>query len=125
MRLPLTLALMLGVAACGTPRQQCDATATRDLSVVNDLIAEAEANISRGYAIESGSTTRPMLTFCATANSAATFCTTNQTVATARPVAIDLAAERAKLVGLQQKRTELNAAAAASLAQCQALYPAG
>lgn len=46
------LALVTALAACGTPQERCIASATRDLQVVNDLIAETEGNIARGYGYE-------------------------------------------------------------------------
>ena len=52
MRPALMILPFLALAACATPREQCIGQATRDLRVLNSLIAETQGNLARGYAIE-------------------------------------------------------------------------
>ncbi len=124
---PLAFALL---AACGTPQEQCINRNTRDLRVVDRLIAETEGNLDRGYALETvtryedywatcqdrvvvdGQTvTRPRL------------CLKERSYTEQRPKAIDLADEARKLEGLQAKRTDLARQAKAVIAQCKVEYP--
>ena len=56
---PLILPVLLILFACGTPQEQCIAGSTRDARVVNDLIRETEANLARGYALETGIEMKP------------------------------------------------------------------
>lgn len=122
------LLILLPLAACATPRQQCEITATEDLRVVSALIVEAEQNIARGYALETEVVETPRLVFCygGTAYNrrvGASFC--NQTVLDRRekPVAIDLKAEQTKLNDLRAKQALLKKQAAEALARCRAQYP--
>lgn len=122
------LLILLPLAACATPRQQCETAATEDLRVVSALIVEAEQNIARGYALETELVETPRLVFCyggTTHNRrvGASFC--NRTVLDRRekPVAIDLKAEQAKLNDLRAKQALLKRQAAEALARCQAQYP--
>ena len=48
----LTFPVLVLLAACGTPQEQCIRYNTRDLRTVDRLIAETEGNLDRGYAIE-------------------------------------------------------------------------
>ena len=126
MRPILLLTLIATLAACGTPRQMCEATATKDLRVVNKLVADTELNIARGYGIVQVPSVRTGLQLCAGGGDEPfLFCSTQDVTMQNKPVALDLNAERAKLASLRQKQAELNAFAAARLGQCQAQYPAG
>lgn len=136
-RLALLSALAL-LAACGTPQERCIARETRDLRILDRLIAETRADIARGYAIETytisvsywdtcyrpaanqpppapGTQPRPVLDPYP--------CLESRDVTRTRPKAIDLDAERAKLASMERKRADLARAAEASIAQCRALYP--
>lgn len=128
----LFLLLLLPLAACATPREQCDRAATEDLRVIDTLIAETEQNIARGYAIEEEVHTQPRLSFCYGARSGhrrsgvgVAWCNDTRTVVKEKPVAIDLRAERAKLASLKAKRAETARRAAKALAACGAQYPEG
>ncbi|MGB8815084.1 MAG: hypothetical protein WCC57_18035, partial [Paracoccaceae bacterium] len=44
--------VFLALTACGTPQEQCINRNTRDIRVIDRLIAETETNLSRGYALE-------------------------------------------------------------------------
>ncbi|MGB8624448.1 MAG: hypothetical protein WCD16_16690 [Paracoccaceae bacterium] len=128
-RLALCLPLAL-LTACATPRQQCERAATEDLNVVSALIVETQQNIARGYAVEKEVRTRPQLRFCYgdrfhRNNVGFAFCNEVEPYVVERPVAIDLAAEKAKLNSLRAKREELLIRSQAELADCAARYPAG
>ena len=122
-------ASLLILSACGTPQEQCIGAATRDTRVVDRLIIETQGNPARGYGYETVTVYVPEWQDC-TPNPTATkpepkprMCLEQVPQATRRAVALDLAAERAKLTGLQQKRAQQAKAAAGAVAQCKAQYP--
>lgn len=130
--LPLCLALV----ACGTPQEQCIARETRDLRVVNRLIAETEGNLKRGYAFEEVVISRPVWRYCAPPPmplpvdgspapepAKPRLCLDDDEEIVTRPKAIDLGAEQSKLSGLKAKRQQLSAAADRSIAACRRAYP--
>lgn len=123
------LPLALGLAACGTPQEQCINAATRDQRVLERLIAETERNLARGYAVEQVTLTRPVTVDCTprptkqTPRPAPRLCLSEQSYTSTRPRAIDLNAERAKLASMVQKRRELARQAEGAVAQCRAAYP--
>ena len=119
-RLVLTFAI-LTLAACATPQQQCEARVTRELRTINDLIDETRANIQRGYALETRTEPRIGLTFCGGNYGHTRFCTGTRFVERKEPVAIDIDAERKKLISLNEKKRELEAIAAERIARCAEL----
>jgi hypothetical protein len=133
-RLPAAL-FCLTLAACGTPQERCIASVTRDLRVVDRLIAEGEANLARGYAYVSQTVYVPSWEMCTapvlvqpTDGSAAVLlpgqmCLDDRPQTIRRAVAIDLDAERRTLDGLRKQRAKLSARAAPLIGQCQATYP--
>lgn len=134
-RLIALIALSL-LAACATPQQRCIAEATQDLRVVDRLIAETEATLARGYALEQERSSRLTWTTCTRRvprhapdgtrlpdEIVSYMCMENVPVTVTRPRAVDLDAERKKLATLKRKRTELARAAVAATAQCRATYP--
>jgi hypothetical protein len=131
------LSLLL-LTACGTPQEQCINSVTRDMRVVDRLIAETEANLARGYANEEVTVYLPQWVTCSRPHHhrppvdvedpeakppMPQLCLENVPQTTRRAVAIDLAAERAKLDGLKAKRKQQAAAAAPAIAQCKADNP--
>lgn len=129
-RLILLLSPLL-LAACATPRENCLASATRELATVDALILETRANLERGYAIEREPYTTSRVDLCIGSSSYAytgfgagwRYCNVPETRYRDKPVAIDPAAEQRKLRELQATRNRLNQEASKSLAQCDALYP--
>ncbi|SMX45025.1 hypothetical protein [Actibacterium lipolyticum] len=124
----LALALLLPLAACATPREQCERTAKHDLNVVSALIVETEQNIARGYALETRVIERPNLTVCwaerpGDGQVGISFCNTSETRTVEEPVAINLDEERAKLKTLKVKFAELKTRTATALAICARQYP--
>ena len=127
---PLFLTGLVALTACGTPQQQCIGAVSRDMRVVDGLIAETEANIARGYAIEQTVQLRKQFVDCGLPEPTAENPTPRQEKClrdvpyeTQRPVAIDLTAEQAKLASLRAKRAAQGAAVTPQIAACQAAYP--
>lgn len=130
-----SLLLLPLLAACATPQQQCISQVTKDLTVVDLLIAETKANLSRGYALEDKTVYTSGWEFCddwgggwnddggyyGRGRSQMCWETYPQTVDS--PVAVDLAGEQRKLDGLRVKRSQLEKSSAAGIAQCRATYP--
>jgi hypothetical protein len=121
-RVLFPLALCAALAACATPRAQCDAGATRDLRIIEGLITETEGNIARGFAIARETDVRPTLEVCV-AGDLVSLCSVNETFVRERPLAIDRSEERRKLTSLRERRAELQGPTRAALAQCAAQFP--
>lgn len=121
------------LAACGTPQERCIARETRDLRILDRLVAETEANIARGYALEEVTVWRDTWTTCLVAQPPGPDgtarppvpqpCERSQAVTETRARAIDLNAERAKLASMQDKRRELARAAERAVAACRTAFP--
>jgi hypothetical protein len=127
--LPLIAILPL-VAACGTPQEQCIARSTRDLRVVEQLIAESERNLARGYAVVETTEWRtdwepcgPLLVDKNGKVLPRRMCLEDVPETVRRPKAIDLNAEAATLAQLKAKRLSLSRAAEPAIAACRRAYP--
>jgi hypothetical protein len=118
---------LLGLAACATPRESCIAAASRDLTVVNQLIAQTERTINRGYGIDKRQEVRSVPRICYDERSDGTvrteICDTTYVRDVSVPVAVDLDAERNKLRQLKQQRSRLERTTEAAVRQCVATYP--
>lgn len=120
---------LLVLAACGTPQEQCISAGTRDLRVVDRLIAESEGNLKRGYGYQEVTVYMPRWLDCtprateANPNPEPQMCLEDVPQTSRKPVALDLAAEASKLKGLRAKRAELAKAAERLAAECRAKYP--
>lgn len=115
------------LAACADPRQACINGATKDLSIVQDLISDTEATIERGYAIQTETRTVLYTDFCigtGISNGHFSFCNRVQPVTSRTPVAVDLGAERRKLRSLKRKEAELKAKSANAIQRCELAHPA-
>lgn len=125
----LLIAPIVLLAACATPRERCIQRETRDLRILDGLIAETRTNIGRGYAVEDYTVTVPDWDLCPTGIDAAgnplpaRMCLEERVETRTRPVAIDLAAETAKLEGMLAKRDQLAREAEASIALCRTQHP--
>ena len=113
------LALLCALAACGTPQEQCINAVTRDMRVVDLLIAEAEGNLQRGYGFEYVTVMEIDYVPCGTQTNPNRVCAVRRPEQERRPVAIDLAAEQVKLTQLRAKRAQQAKAAAPAIAQCR------
>ena len=121
MRRLLPLAFCLLAGACATPAERCEIQATRDLRVVNGLIAESQATLRRGYALREETRSRIGTTICYGGGDdfGYGFCWGNDTYTQFRPVAVNLDEERAKLQTLQEKKEELEVTARAQIEACR------
>jgi hypothetical protein len=127
-------ACCLLLMGCATPQEACIAGATRDLRILDGLIAGTEANLRRGYAIETVAVPDTVWTVCRQrgplrgedvegAGSGPAFCFEDVVRQVDQPRAIDLGAERAKLASMRVKRAELARAAGPAVAACRAQHP--
>lgn len=137
MRRLALLSVLALLAACGTPQERCIARETRDLRILDRLIAETDANIARGYALEEFTTYEDYWATCFRAvpgdppaegqrprpQMEPYPCLKERAVTETRAKAIDLNAERAKLASMKDKRRDLARAADAAVAQCRAQFP--
>jgi hypothetical protein len=135
----LALASLLLLAACATPREACIAAATRDLRVLDRLIAETEGNIARGYALETVERVEQRFVPCddrprvvvnpdgttRVVYDAPGFCWKDVVVAVERPRAIDTAAERRILASTRAERARKAREAERAVAACIAAHPEG
>ncbi|MFZ8941043.1 MAG: hypothetical protein ACO3XL_02370 [Gemmobacter sp.] len=131
------LCALLLLTGCATPYETCVASATRDLRVLDGLIAQSEATLARGYAIDSVQVFEARWQRCLEPPNPATdaegrplpmvetLCLENVPVTQKRPRAVDLEAERRLLGQLRDKRTEASARAEREIARCRTLYPEG
>jgi hypothetical protein len=128
----LVLNLVLAASAgCGTPQERCIAGATRDLRVVDGLIAETQANLDRGYALQEVERTgvrwescrRGPRTNAGEKPRPPELCLEDYSFTVTKPRAINLAEERQTLAELQKKRASQLRAAAPVVASCKATHP--
>ncbi|MCC7322051.1 MAG: hypothetical protein IT542_13865 [Rubellimicrobium sp.] len=128
-----TLALLplLALAACATPRESCINDATRDLRQVNALIQTTQANLARGYGIETRQETRVVPGLCDGESVDSQGNVTHFTYQCERtvvneievPVVIDIAAERRHLDQLVEQQRRLERQSQAQIQACIAAYP--
>lgn len=125
----LLISVAFGLAACGTPQEQCIGQVSRDLRIVDKLVAETELNLRRGYAIAEVEQVHSEFVDCTPdptperPDPKPRQCLEDVTEIVRKPVAIDLNAEAAKLASLKAKRTQLATATSAAIAACQRQYP--
>ena len=122
----IVLSGLLALAACTDPKQACINDATKDLTIVQGLIADTEATLERGYAIHTAARTVLYTDFCigtGVRNGHFSFCNRAQPVTSRKPVAVDLDAERRKLRSLKQKEAELRARSANNIQRCELAHP--
>ena len=135
----IILPALLLFTACGTPQENCISGATRDMRVVDRLIAKTEGNLERGYAYETVTLTRTAWRQCGhdgyggyrgdrggrhgKRDMGPRMCFDDVDYTEQRPVAIDLRAEAAKLASLKAKRAAQANAASPAIKQCRAQYP--
>lgn len=118
------------LAACGTPQERCINGVTRDLRVVDRLIATSEGNLKRGYALEEVRTSRTVWVPCpvpavieGTDPPPPRLCPNVISDTEMRPKAINLKAEAETLESLKEKRKSLARQSAPAIAQCKAEFP--
>ena len=123
------VAVVLTLAACGTPQQQCINSVAGNLHTIDGLILQTQGNLQRGFGYTQVVRTIPQYQDCtprATSsdpNPRGEMCLVDSVQTFQMPVAIDLAAEQKKLDQLIAKRTEIARQVAPAVAACQAQYP--
>lgn len=132
MRPILALCALAAIAGCATPQERCAADATRDIEVLDGLIARDRATLDRGYALDTETRVRSRLQFCQGVVSVGgnvgigtTACIEPRAETRTVPQAVDLDAVARRLDSLWRKRAELAARTEADLAACRASYPPG
>lgn len=124
------LAALVGItlllSAC-SEQAACISQANSELRVLTDLTAQTRANVARGYAIGSREVPKQVEEPCVVVqpdgSKITQICTKLETETQTFPVAIDLNAEQAKLVSLEQRLSQMEAAAQRKVAQCKAQFP--
>ncbi|MDH3262802.1 MAG: hypothetical protein OEM24_02265 [Paracoccaceae bacterium] len=117
------LATALLLAACGPNRyDDCVARAQAELETVDRLIAETDANLLRGYALEPDTGQSGGFRLCAGGDSPLSVCAERTRPGDMKPVAINPISERLKLANLRQRRQGLQELADREVAQCETLY---
>ena len=114
---------LMALAACGTPLERCERDVTRDLRVLNGLIADTQRNISRGYGTETRTSVRYRYVPCYYKDGRTRFCNRSYTTTREVPVAIDLETERNKLDSMLEKRAQLESEAREGIRDCRARFP--
>ncbi len=132
LRLSLACVVLAGLTltAC-SPRQICINGATRDLRVLNGLIAETEGNLQRGYGLRDETRTDTRWVLCdpgapATPTSPARpprRCLEDFDYTVTRPAAIDLGVEAQKLTSMRAKQRQLSRAAGPAIEACKRANP--
>ncbi len=128
-----TLLILTLLSACGTPQERCINGVTRDLRVVDRLIATSEGNLKRGYALEEVTITRTVWVSCPVPVPTVgvegdpppppRLCLDEVDDTETRPKAINLTAEAETLASLKAKRIDLVRASAPGIAQCKSEFP--
>lgn len=127
----IALPMLIVLGACASQQDRCIENAVQERLVVEALITETEANIARGYALEDriptpGTSLRICSGFGLGNPAEFILCQVAQpNTPEQRPVAIDGAAERAKLATLRARHAQLVPQTTAAIAQCRAAYPQG
>ena len=125
------LLLCMALAACATPQEACIGQATRELRTLDGLLAEVQANLDRGYALEERTRWRMDWRICEAAVAAtadtpavpAKWCWVREPYTVTDRVPIDPEAERRKLAGLKAHRAREFQRAQTAVAECRVLYP--
>jgi len=121
--------ILLVLAACGTPQEQCIRGVAGDLPTLDRLIAETQGNLQRGYGYEMQTQMMPEWVDCtprATTDNPtpkSQLCLDDVPQQVRRPVALNLVEEQAKLDSMVKRRAQLAAAMAPAVEACKARYP--
>lgn len=128
----LSVLVLVALAACGTPQEQCINRETREIRSLQRLLGEVEGNLARGYAWEEYEVPMTRWEVCGydritrrdgSVIEKPRMCLEDYTVTRQRQVAIDPAAESRKAEGLRKKIKQLTPQAQAAIAACKAQYP--
>lgn len=124
--------ILLALAACGTPQEQCLGRATRESRTLENLLVEVEGNLARGYAWEEYQDTISRWEVCGYDTvtrrdgkeiARPRMCLEDDVITRRRRVPIDPAAEERKAAALRAKLVALRPQMEANIAACKATYP--
>lgn len=122
MRHAYVMAGLLVLAACATPREECEARVDNNITALKQAIATSEGNLARGYALQKDVSPRFRYGLCTNSGNIET-CLRNEYVTKTVPVAIDLDAEQRKLASAKKRLAEEERRRGVALAQCAERYP--
>ncbi|WP_386683581.1 hypothetical protein [Loktanella sp. R86503] len=127
MRYLLSFAPIALLAACATPQQQCLNTVSEPLRVNAFLIAQTQANLDRGFALDEQQRVSRGFDMCRQrdrdGNVSTHLCPTTKVRTVNVPQAINMDVERDTLDQLLARQAILEKQASAKANQCRALYP--
>ena len=118
-----TLPALFLVAACATPQEQCINTASNQVQILQNGIAKAQGNISRGYAIHKHREEYQVADICYDKEKKpyACFDTEYRTIET--PVSIDVIQEHRKLADLKRRLPAAKRKMLTDVKSCRMAYP--
>lgn len=130
-RKPALLLPLAFLAGCGTEQERCIRRNTHEYRVLSELLAETEANLTRGYAWEEREVSRTELDYCpdvvrdgeGNARIIQRSCWRDVIDTERYRVPIDPAAEQRRRDYLAEKLKAETARAEAAVRQCKATYP--
>ena len=113
---------LLVLTACATPREQCEANVDGNIKALKEAIATSEANLERGYGLETDLEPKFYYGLCLGGDRIQT-CLKQDLKRKSKPVAIDLDEERRKLDSAKGRLAQEERARGSKLSQCAAQYP--
>lgn len=116
-------AAAVALTGCIDEYQQCLRNNAKDLGVVNELIAQSQTVVNRGYDYETLISTEIQEVVCLTSEGEQATCLVEVGSTYRSPVAVDLDAERRKLKQLTEQRRILEKRYSEAEAACRAAYP--
>jgi len=119
----LVLAVLGGLAGCGTPLQQCVREAEQTTREIERELSERYANLSRGYSIERVTMPRLVPSICPSPSGAMVPCSRWENDVEEIRHRIDRDLERERIALLERQLERERPRAAAAVAQCRATYP--
>ena len=128
----LSVLVLVALAACGTPQEQCINRETREIRSLQRLLGEVEGNLARGYAWEEYEVPTTRWEVCGYDTytkpngqviQKPRMCLEDDTITRRRQVVIDPASETRKRDNLRAKIRALAPQMNAEIAACRAAYP--
>lgn len=128
----VSILLLLGLAACGTPQERCINRSTAEVRRLQSLVAEVDGNLARGYAYEEYDVPVTRWEVCGYDTfegkdgrvfSRARMCMEEDYVTRRRSVPMDPQAEQRKRDALTARIKALSPQMNANIAACRQTYP--
>jgi len=114
----------LVLCACASPQEVCVSRANQNIAGLDAAIAVAEANISRGFALEQEVVARNGFVFCSGAGFGGSVriglrtCSGSRYKTIQTPVPLDIEAEERKLASMQARREVVRERTDSQIAAC-------